>query len=257
MAQGHLSIVGIGPGDLRLLTGQAIDVLSQAQLVVGYSAYLDLIAPLLGSEQIVQAYALTQEVMRATEAVEAAERGQHVAIVSSGDAGIYGMAGLVFDVLASRAWDPERGITVDVIPGVSALLAAAARVGAPLMHDFAAISLSDLLTPREVIMRRLRFAAMGDFVTALYNPRSQKRTEPFDQACRIFQEERSALTPVALVRQAYRTQETIQMVTVDNLFDADVDMLTIVIIGNSQTRVVNGRMVTPRGYRVEHNESSL
>ncbi|MDA8195462.1 MAG: precorrin-3B C(17)-methyltransferase [Thermaerobacter sp.] len=248
MAAGELWVVGLGPGEAGLMTGQAREALFRVEVVVGYQGYLGHIAHLLKPDQIVHSYPLTREVDRAQHAVDLAEQGRRVALVSSGDAGVYGMAGLVWQILSSRRWDPESGPMVEVVPGVSAMLAAAARLGAPLMHDFVAISLSDRLTPPELIAQRVRLAALGDFVVVFYNPRSQSRVRPLASACQILLEERAGTTPVALVRQAYRSEETLNLTTLDNLAAMPVDMLTTIIVGNSQTFVYAGKMITPRGY---------
>jgi cobalt-precorrin 5A hydrolase/precorrin-3B C17-methyltransferase len=215
--------------------------------VIGYSLYLELIAPLLRPGQIVESYPITQERLRAERAIFLAEWGLTVAVVSSGDCGIYGMAGLVFEELRAQGWQGQTP-AVQVFPGISALQAAASRVGAPLMHDFCAISLSDLLTPWEVIEKRLKAAAMADFVCALYNPRSRSRTEQLDQAQAIFLQFRSPQTPVAIVRSAYREDEQITLTTLGQLTEVSVDMLTTVLIGNQSTAFLENWMITPRGY---------
>ena len=195
---GALHLVGIGPGSLDLIAPAARAAIARADVVVGYQLYLDLIAPVLSSRQILRASPITQEVQRANTAIELANRGLSVAVISSGDCGIYGMAGLVMEQLARAGWD---GMTpsVEVLPGITALQAAAARVGTPLMHDFCAISLSDLLTPWETIEHRLEAAAAADFVVALYNPRSRTRTQGLATARDIFRRHRSPNTPVAIV----------------------------------------------------------
>ncbi|ERT08004.1 precorrin-3B C17-methyltransferase [Lyngbya aestuarii BL J] len=244
---GQLLLVGTGPGQLNQMTPAAQTAVTQADVVIGYSLYLDLITPLLRPGQIVESYPITQERQRAERAIELAEWGLTVAVVSSGDCGIYGMAGLVFEQLRAQGW---RGETpgVQVFPGISALQAAASRVGAPLMHDFCAISLSDLLTPWEMIEKRLKAAAMADFVCALYNPRSRSRTEQLSQAQMIFLQFRSPQTPVALVRSAYRDDEQITLTTLEELTEVSVDMLTTVLIGNQSTTFHQNWMITPRGY---------
>lgn len=187
---------------------------------------------------------MRQEVARARAAVAEATAGSRVAVISTGDAGVYGMAGLVLELL------PEGSpVTVEIVPGVTAASAAAACLGAPLMNDFAVISLSDLLTPLAVIERRLAAAADGDFVIALYNPRSTKRHEPLRRALSILRERRAAGTPVGLARNALRDGQETRVTTLAELCEEDVDMLTVVIVGNSATLVRDGRMVTPRGYR--------
>ncbi|MEL7034976.1 MAG: precorrin-3B C(17)-methyltransferase [Cyanobacteria bacterium J06592_8] len=245
--EGQLLLIGIGPGQLAQITPAAQTAISQADVVIGYSLYLDLISSLLRPGQIVESYPITQERQRAERAISLAEWGLTVAVVSSGDCGIYGMAGLVFEQLRAQGWQGETP-GVQVFPGISAIQAAASRVGAPLMHDFCAISLSDLLTPWEMIEKRLNAAAMADFVCALYNPRSRSRTEQLHQAQAIFLKYRSPENPVAIVRSAYREDEQITLTTLEKLTDNPVDMLTTVLIGNQSTVFHQNWMITPRGY---------
>ncbi|HEY9904831.1 MAG TPA: precorrin-3B C(17)-methyltransferase [Candidatus Sericytochromatia bacterium] len=244
---GQLLLIGTGPGQLDQMTPAAQTAVSCADAVIGYSLYIDLIVPLLRPGQIVEALPITQERQRAERAIELAQWGLTVAVVSSGDCGIYGMAGLVLEELRAQGWDGKTP-SVKVFPGISALQAAASRVGAPLMHDFCAISLSDLLTPWEVIEKRLIAAAQADFVTALYNPRSQTRTQQIATATAIFLKYRDPNTPVALVRSAYRQDEQITLTTLEKLLETPIDMLTTVLIGNQSTRTHGDWMITPRGY---------
>lgn len=244
---GRLLLVGTGPGQLNQMTPAAQIAVSSADAVIGYSLYIDLIAPLLQPMQIVEALPITQERQRACRAIELAQWGLTVAVVSSGDSGIYGMAGLVMEELQAHGWDGKTP-EIQLFPGITALQAAAARVGTPLMHDFCAISLSDLLTPWEVIEKRLIAAAEADFVTALYNPRSQTRIQQLAIATNIFLKYRNSNTPVAVVRSAYRQDEQITLTTLDKLLDVPVDMLTTVLIGNQSTRTHGDWMITPRGY---------
>ncbi|HEY9734944.1 MAG TPA: precorrin-3B C(17)-methyltransferase [Trichocoleus sp.] len=245
--RGQLWLIGTGPGRLDQITPAAKAAISQADVVVGYSLYIDLIRPLLRPDQIVEALPITQERQRAERAIALARWGLTVAVVSSGDCGIYGMAGLVLEMLKDQGWD---GATpgVEVFPGISALQSAAARVGAPLMHDFCAISLSDLLTPWEVIQQRLEAVAQADFVVALYNPRSKTRTQQIETARQIFLKHRSPETPVALVQSVYRPEEQVTVTTLDAMLEHAIDMLTTVLIGNRSTFIHAGRMITPRGY---------
>ncbi|WP_424099862.1 precorrin-3B C(17)-methyltransferase [Moorena producens] len=246
---GKLLLVGIGPGNLDQITPAAKTAISSADAVIGYSLYINLIATLRRPGQIIEALPITQETQRAKRAIELAEWGLTVAVVSSGDCGIYGMAGLVLEELRSRGWDGKTP-QVQVFPGITALQAAASRVGAPLMHDFCAISLSDLLTPWEVIEKRLEASAAADFVTALYNPRSRNRTEQIAIAQRIFLKHRKPDTPVAIVVSAYREDEKITLTTLDKMLEIPIDMLTMVLIGNQTTDVHQDWMITPRGYQV-------
>ncbi|MBW4539090.1 MAG: precorrin-3B C(17)-methyltransferase [Myxacorys chilensis ATA2-1-KO14] len=243
---GKLWLVGIGPGELAQITPAAQSAIAHADVVIGYSLYVDLVAPILRPGQIVEALPITQERQRAERAIQLANWGLTVAVISSGDCGIYGMAGLVLEELRAQEWTGTPD--VQVFPGITALQATAARVGAPLMHDFCAISLSDLLTPWEVIEKRLTAAAQADFVTALYNPKSQTRTGQIAIAQQIFLQHRDRATPVALVRSAYRPDEEIRFTTLEKLLDEPIDMLTTVLIGNQSTQMYCDRMITPRGY---------
>lgn len=246
---GHLALVGTGPGSLSQLTAAAKAAIGQADAVIGYELYIDLIRPLLRPGQLVEALPITQEQQRANRAISLARWGLSVAVISSGDCGIYAMAGLILETLQAQGWDGHHP-TVESYPGISALQASAARVGAPLMHDFCAISLSDLLTPWSVIEKRLQAAASADFVVVLYNPKSQKRTEHIERAQRILLTERSPETPVAIVQSAYRPNEQIVLTTLAEMLSHTIDMLTTVIIGNRSTRLYAGKLITPRGYRV-------
>ncbi|MDR9402168.1 MAG: precorrin-3B C(17)-methyltransferase [Halothece sp. Uz-M2-17] len=244
---GQLYLIGTGPGDLNQITPFARTAITKADVIIGYSLYLDLIEPLLRPGQIIESYAITEEKKRAERAIDLANWGLKVAVVSSGDIGIYAMGGLVFEELAHQGWDGKQPQVV-VCPGITAMQAAAATVGAPLMHDFCAISLSDLLTPWEIIEKRLTAAAQGDFITTLYNPRSRTRTEHIKVAQKILSEHRSPETPVALVRSVSRRDEQVILTTLQEMLDHAIDMLTVVIIGNSTTQNYQGWMMTPRGY---------
>lgn len=244
---GQLWLVGTGPGRLEQITPAAQTAIAQADAVIGYSLYIELIQPLFRPGQIVETLPITQERQRAERAIALANWGLTVAVVSSGDCGIYGMAGLVMEQLRAQNWDGKMP-AVQVFPGITALQATASRVGAPLMHDFCAISLSDLLTPWEVIEKRLTAAAEADFVVALYNPKSKTRVEQIAIAQQIFLQYRDPLTPVALVRSAYRTDEQITLTTLTDLLTSPIDMLTTVLIGNQSTRTYADWMITPRGY---------
>ena len=241
---GSITVVGIGPGDLAHLTPVARQAIEAADVIVGYVTYLRLIESLAPGVSRVSS-GMRKEVERVASAIEFAQQGQHVAVVSSGDSGIYGMAGLVYEMLDSRG---VTDITVEVVPGITALSMAAALLGAPLMTDFAVISLSDQLIPQADILRRVELAAQADFVIGLYNPKGKKRVEAFERACRILARYRQSSTPVGVVRSAARTDQQVSIITLAELPEAAVDMLTILVIGSSHTRAFNGRMVTPRGY---------
>ena len=246
---GHLYLIGSGPGSLGQLTVAARAALLDCDVVIGYGLYLDLLRPLFHPNQVIETSKITQEVQRAERAVAVAQRGLTVGMVSSGDCGIYGMGGLVMECLVQQGWNGHTP-GVSAFPGITALQAVAARVGAPLMHDFCAISLSDLLVPWEVIEKRLEAAAQGDFVVALYNPRSKTRTKGIEIALEILRRHRSGETPVAIARSLYRSGESVRCLTLKEVDVTTIDMLTVVLIGNSRTFLHQGRMITPRGYKV-------
>ncbi|MBF0218429.1 MAG: precorrin-3B C(17)-methyltransferase [Gammaproteobacteria bacterium] len=255
IAQGKISLVGVGPGGAAQMTFQARAAIAAATVVIGYSTYIELVADLLEGKEVIRK-GMTEEIDRAVVAYQRARAGAVVALVSSGDIGVYGMAGPTFEHLLQQGWDRQSGVTVEVVPGTTALSAAAALVGAPLTHDFCAISLSDLLTPWAVIARRLEAAAAADFVINLYNPKSGRRCEQIVEAQRIISRHRLATTPVALVKSAYRAQQRIELTTLEAMVDSEIGMLTTVIIGNSTTFTQGGVMVTPRGYANKYDPDS-
>ncbi len=244
---GKIMLVGLGPGSHDYLTARARSAIAEADTVIGYATYIRLVKDLLDGKEVIKK-AMTEELDRALEAYERAKQGKKVALVSSGDAGVYGMAGPTFEVLFQAGWTPDSGIEVEIVPGASALNTCAALVGAPLTHDFCAISLSDLLTPWPTIARRLDAVAYADFVVALYNPKSGRRTRQIEEAQRIFLRHRDPQTPVAIVKSAYRPKQRIEFTTLEKMGEADIGMLTTVLIGNSNTFVKHGLMITPRGY---------
>lgn len=254
-------IVGIGPGGLEHLTFKAREVLDKCDVVVGYKTYLDLIADIIKDKEIFST-GMTKEIDRCQMAIQLALQGKRVAIVSSGDAGIYGMAGLVFELLqrakgkghvaGENKLAPYPLPVVEVIPGVPAFCAAASLLGAPIMHDFAAISLSDLLTPWEIIKKRLKMASEGDFVIILYNPKSSQRVSQIEEAIGIISSYRNENVPVGIVKNCARDGEEVKITILKELpihYDS-INMSTIMIIGNSTTFISNGKMITPRGYDV-------
>ena len=245
-SRGELHLVGSGPGSLQLLTADARTALSHCVLWVGYGLYLDLLEPLRRCDQARLDGQLTRERDRCMQALDLARQGARVALISSGDCGIYGMAGLALELWMDLP-ETERP-RFQVHPGLSALQLAAARAGAPLMHDFCTISLSDRLTPWDVIERRIEAAASGDFVVAIYNPRSRERDWQLTRAQEILLRVRPETTPVVMARQLGRNDEQVSVQSLGNLRPDDVDMLTVLVIGNSSSRVQDGRMVTPRGY---------
>lgn len=240
-----MAIVGIGPGNLEDMTIKAYNTLLAADVIVGYKTYLNLIKSLVEGKQIIGT-GMTKEVERCQIALQLAKEGKKVAVVSSGDPGVYGMAGLVLELAEEQnLWEQ---ISITVVPGVTAANAGAAVLGAPLMHDFSVISLSDLLTPWDLILKRIEAAAASDYVIVLYNPKSHKRTEHIFEAQKIILKHRSGDTPVGVVKNALRSGEQMWLSDLAHFTQLPIDMFTVVIIGNSQSKICQGRMVTPRGY---------
>lgn len=237
-----LYVVGLGPGDAKFITPQATQALEDCQVVCGYTVYIDLIATLCQGKEVITT-PMTQEIERCRMALEAAAAGKTTAMVCSGDAGVYGMAGLLFEL--AQEFPP---VDIEVVPGITAAMSGAAVLGAPLIHDFAVISLSDLLTPWEKIQQRLLCAAQADFVICLYNPRSRKRADYLEKACHLVMEHRAQDTVCGLVRNIGREGQESSLLTLQELAKAPVDMFTTVFIGNSATRRLGDKMVTPRGY---------
>ena len=239
-------VVGFGPGGKAYMTLEAVSAIERADVVVGYTVYTELLQKEF-PEKTYLATPMRREVERCRLAVEKALEGNTVAMVSSGDSGIYGMAGILMETAAEM-----HAENVEIIPvaGVTAASSAAAILGAPLMHDFAVISLSDLMTPLEQIYHRVSCAADGDFVICLYNPKSRKRTTYLETAAERILEHRAPETPVGIVRNAGREDMTFWLSTLEKLKDELVDMFCVVLVGNSQTYVANGKMITPRGYRM-------
>ena len=258
--QKNLYIVGIGPGSLRHLTQRARAVLESVDTVAGYKTYIELIRPLIEGKQIIST-GMTQEVQRVEAAIDAALSGHSCAVISSGDPGIYAMAGLVFETCQKKniaivppGLDSNTdALKVEVIPGVPALCAGASLLGAPLTHDFATISLSDLLTPWELIEKRIEAAARADFVVILYNPKSKKRTWQLEKAQQILLKYRDGNTPTGVVTSAMRQNQDVHIVALEKLHEADVNMQTTVFVGNSTSRRYIDFMITPRGYAQKYN----
>ena len=241
--RGMVCAVGIGPGDRTQMTAQAMEVLRRADLIVGYKTYVDQIRPVFPDKEYAVS-GMRQEISRIREALEEAAKGKTVAVISSGDASVYGMGGLLWEL--SEQYD----VDVECVAGITAALSGGAVLGAPLGHDFTCISLSDLLTPWDLIRRRLELAAEGDFVIALYNPSSRTRQHRYEEACRIILEHRHSDTVCGWCWNIGRQGEEWKVCTLKELQQQPVDMLTTVFIGNSRTRVIRGRMVTPRGYEL-------
>ena len=236
-------VVGIGPGAYEKMTIEAAEVLKKCDVIIGYTVYIDLVKDHFPEKEFLST-PMRKEVERCVMAFEEANKGKTVAMICSGDAGVYGMAGLIHEVGKDY---PETG--VQVIPGVTAAVSGAAALGAPLIHDFCLISLSDLLTPWETIENRLHAAGKGDFVCCIYNPSSVKRHDYLRKACDILLQHKSADTVCGIVNNIGRDGETVKVLPLRELRETEVDMFTTVFIGNSQTKVIDGKMVTPRGYR--------
>lgn len=249
-----LTAVSLGPGDASLLAPAAREAIAAADVVAGYKGYIALVPPELLEGKEVLSTGMMGEVERAKGAIDKARSGKRTVMVCSGDAGIYAMAGLLLEILEADGLLDEVEFTV--VPGVAAFNAAAALLGAPLMHDFASVSLSDLLTPWETIEKRLDLAAEADFVIALYNPRSRKRSDHLQKALGIIGRHRAGTTPVGIVGRAYREGQDVRLVTLDSVDVETVDMQTVLVIGNSATRNAGGRMLTPRGYHRKYDITS-
>ena len=227
------------------MSQKAYKAITESGVIVGYNTYIKLLGDLISGKEVISS-GMKQEIKRAAEAIKKALEGNRVCIISSGDSGIYGMAGLVFELLSSK---DARKIKIEIIPGIMAATACASLLGAPLENDFAAISLSDLLTDIKEIEERLRAAAKADFVIVLYNPKSKSRIEPLNKAWKIILEYRSPQTPLGIVKNAFRPGEKVKIACLrDAPLLKDIDMATTIIVGNSKTYVKNGYMITPRGY---------
>ena len=237
-------VVGIGPGSYENMTQRAQEALANCDVIVGYTVYIDLVKEHFPDKRMLTT-PMRREVERCRLAFEEAQKGQTVAMICSGDAGIYGMTGVMQELKAEYP-----GVEVENVPGISAVISGAAILGAPLMHDFAVISLSDLLTPWEKIEKRLDSAAAADFVICLYNPSSHKRKDYLQRACDIVMRHASPETVCGIAKNIGREGEGIEVLTLKELRDTPVDMFSTVFIGNSQTKNIDGKMVTPRGYRI-------
>lgn len=251
---GKLYIVGVGPGSHDHMTFRAKQVIQESDTIVGYDTYVGLVEDLIDGKEI-HRYAMTQEVERAKQCIELAQSGKIVSLVSSGDPGIYGMAGLIYETLAEAGWDPKTGLEVEVVPGVSALNSCASLIGSPLMTDFAVVSMSDLLVPWEIITKRVEAAAQGDYVIVIYNPSSKKRIHQLQDTRKLLLKYRKPNTPVAIIKGAYRDSQIVVITDLDNM-EAHADklgMISTVIIGNSSTYNFKNLMINPRGYTSKYN----
>jgi len=251
---GKLYIVGVGPGHHDHMTFRAKKVIEESDTIVGYETYVNLVEDLIGGKDVYR-YAMTQEVERAHQCIELAKEGRTVSLVSSGDPGIYGMAGLIYEILAESGWDPKKDLRVEIVPGVSALNSCSSIVGSPLMTDFAVVSMSDLLVPWEVIVKRVEAAAQGDYVIVIYNPSSKKRIHQLHDTRKILLKYRKPTTPVAIVKGAYRESQAVVLTDLENLekHSDKLGMISTVIIGNSSTYNYKNLMINPRGYQSKYN----
>ena len=237
---GKIYVVGIGPGKKADMTFRAYEAMEKSDIIIGYKTYMDLIKEYYPGKEMKNSQ-MTKEVDRCIDVLKLAKEGKNVALISSGDAGVYGMAGIMLEIA-------DGEVEVEIIPGVTATNAAAAIVGAPVMHDYVTISLSNLLTDWELIKKRLELAAQGDFVVSIYNPQSRGRVTQIEDAREIMLKYKPKTTTVAIVRNAGREDEEHVVTTLDEMLNHEINMLTIVIIGNANTFIKDGKMITPRGY---------
>jgi precorrin-3B C17-methyltransferase len=251
---GKLYIVGVGPGSHDHMTFRAKEVIAESDTIVGYETYVNLVQDMIEGKTVYR-YAMTQEVERAHQCIDLAKSGKIVSLVSSGDPGIYGMAGLIYETLAETGWNPSDGLQVEIVPGVSALNSCASIVGSPLMTDFAVVSMSDLLVPWEIIEKRVDAAARGDFVIVIYNPASKKRIHQLQDTRKILLKYRKPATPVAIIKGAFRDSQAIVLTTLEDLpnHSDQLGMISTVIIGNSSTYTYKDLMINPRGYKSKYN----
>jgi precorrin-3B C17-methyltransferase len=236
-----LYVVGIGPGGREHMTLKALKAIEESEVLVGYSFYIELLGDLVEAKEVIKT-GMRGELERCKAAIESARAGKTTAIVSTGDSGLYGMAGPIHEM--------AEGVQIEVVPGISSAFSAAAELGAPIMHDFCTISLSDLLTPWETIESRLEMASKADFVIALYNPKSKTRTTQIERAFEIIREHKADSTPVGIVKNSGRFGKAVSTSTLGDTDFEDIDMMTVVIVGNKETYFKDGNIVTPRGYSI-------
>lgn len=236
-----LYVIGIGPGGREHMTLKAVDSIKKSSVIVGYKPYIEYLEELTEGKELFST-GMRGEVERCKKAIDLVKEGKDTAIVSTGDAGLYGMAGPILEL--------SKEIDVEIVPGVTAGFSAAAELGAPIMHDYASLSLSDLLTPWEVILRRAEKAAEGDFVIQIYNPRSKGRKDHLEKVVEIISKHRKKETPVGIVKNSGRGGNEITITTLDSIDYEKIDMLTVILIGNSNTYIENDKIITPRGYKI-------
>ena len=239
---GKIYVVGLGPGNKENMTFKAYDVLKNSDIIIGYKTYVDLIEGMFPDKKIIKSY-MKKEVARCEETLKLALEGNIISLISSGDAGVYGMAGLMLEIAGDQ-------VEVEIVPGITSANASASLGGAPIVHDSVNISLSNLLTDWELIKKRIDLASQGDFVITLYNPKSSGRSELINEARDIMLKHKRKDTPVLIARNVGREGENYDITTLDKMLDYEINMFSTVIIGNSNTKVVNNKMITPRGYKV-------
>lgn len=239
---GKIYVVGLGPGNKENMTFRAYDVLKNSDIIIGYKTYVDLIEGMFPDKKIIKSY-MKKEVARCEETLKLALEGNVISLISSGDAGVYGMAGLMLEIAGGQ-------VEVEIVPGITSANASASLGGAPIVHDSVNISLSNLLTDWELIKKRIDLASQGDFVITLYNPKSSGRPELINEARDIMLKHKRKDTPVLIARNVGREGENYDITTLDKMLDYEINMFSTVIIGNSNTKVLNNKMITPRGYKV-------
>lgn len=243
MNKGKIYVVGIGPGNMEDISIRAYNILKNVEIIAGYSTYINLVKDEF-SDKIFLSSGMKREIERCEEVLQKAKEGKNIALISSGDSGIYGMAGIMLEVAENS------GIEVEIIPGITSTIAGASIVGAPLMHDQAIISLSDLLTDFELIKKRIDAASYADFVISFYNPKSKTRTTQIVEAREIMLKHKNPTTPVAIIKNIGRNEENYILTDLEHFLDFEIDMFTIVIVGNSNSYIKNNKMITPRGYKL-------
>ena len=239
---GKIYVVGLGPGNKENMTFRAYDILKNSDIIIGYKTYVDLIEGMFPDKKIIKSY-MKKEVARCEETLKLALEGNIISLISSGDAGVYGMAGLMLEIANGQ-------VEVEIVPGITSANASASLGGAPIVHDSVNISLSNLLTDWELIKKRIDLASQGDFVITLYNPKSSGRPELINEARDIMLKHKRKDTPVLIARNVGREGENYDITTLDKMLDYEINMFSTVIIGNSKTKVINNKMITPRGYKV-------
>lgn len=245
MKAGKIYVIGIGPGDKEHISDKGKKALALSDVVIGYNTYIELIKDLINNKKIISSQ-MKKEIERCEIVFKEAEKGKIVALISSGDPGIYGMAGLMLEIMKNK----NINIDIEIIPGISSINASASLLGAPIMHDFACISLSDLLTDWKLIKKRLISVSKTDFVICLLNPKSKLRTNQIKEAQKIFIKYKAPSTPVGIVKNAMRKDQKVIVTTLDKMLEHDIDMFTTIIIGNKSTFIFNNKIITPRGYKL-------